>query len=127
MAAYQNNHYVPKSYYAPWCDKDSRMTYFHWVDDRFLCDRTSPRSAAKARDLYTLVGAPEEHMTAVETEFFTPHIDNPGARILRVIIEIGVEALMVEQRHMWVRYLMALRARTPEVIESVRVKGKDFL
>ena len=127
MPAHQNHHYVPKSYFTPWCDTDGQLVYFHWENGRFLTNRVNPKSIAKKPLLYALSGAPDALHVSLETKFFTPQVDDPGATVLRDILERGIDALTKEQRHIWTRYLMALKARTPAAVEHARVLGKEVL
>jgi hypothetical protein len=128
MPSHQKNHYVPEAYFKPWCNfDDGKLTCFHWEGGRFLVNRANPRSIANERLLYALNGAPAEHHVALETNYFTPHVDEPGAVVLQAIIANGVSALTREQRHLLVRYLMALRARTPENIAKIKDVGKEML
>lgn len=128
MPSHQKNHYVPEAYFKPWCSfSDGKLVYFHWAGERFLVNRANPRSIANEYLLYALDGAPTEHHVALETRYFTPHVDDPGAVVLQTIIATGISALTTDQRHLWVRYLMALRARTPEVIAQVKNTGKEML
>lgn len=127
MPAHHNHHYVPKFYFKPWCDTDGKLVYFHWKNGRFLTNRANPKSIAKKPLLYARPGAPDEHHVTLETKFFTPQVDDPGATVLHDILERGVDALTEEQRHIWTRFLMALNARTPEAVERARVLGKEVL
>lgn len=128
MPSHHKNHYVPESYFKPWCSfNDGKLTYFHWVGERFLVNRANPRSIANEHLLYALDGASTEHHVALETRYFTPHVDDPGSVVLQAIIARGINALTMDQRHIWVRYLMALRARTPEIIAQVKTVGKEML
>jgi hypothetical protein len=124
MSAHQNNHYVPASYFRPWCGDDKKLTYFHWVEQRFLIDRASPRAIASERNLYTLHGAPDDQAAVVETDFFARLIDQPGATIQQKILS-GIASFSLEERHKWARYLMALRARTPEMIATAQKLGRE--
>lgn len=127
MPAHQQHHYVPEHYFKPWLGKDAKLVYFHWGNGRFLTNRVNPKSITKEPLLYAMPGAPAQYHVSLETEFFTPQVDNPGATVLHGILERGVDALTEEQRHTWTRYLMALRARTPEAVERAKVLGKKVL
>ena len=127
MAAHQQHHYVPKAYFQPWCGADKKMAYFHWEHGKFLCSRTSPRSAAKQTLLYILRGAPQDQIDAIEVAYFAKQVDDPGATVIRVIREQSIEALSNEQRKIWTRYLMALYARRPEKVEHARNRGRTIL
>jgi hypothetical protein len=75
--------------------------------------------------LYTLHGAPTKKASIIETNFFTPLIDEPGALIHQALLAGSTASLSPKERHQWVRYLMALRVRTPEIIEKVRKLGSE--
>ncbi len=127
MPANQEHHYVPASYFNPWCDANGQMTYFKWFRQKFVVGSTSPKSATKERLLYALHGAPEHLLVAMETKFFTPIIDEPGASIRRILLEQGPDALSEDQRHIWTRYVMALHARRPEAIKHARDVGRQVI
>lgn len=115
----QDHHYLPASYLKHWTGADGKLVYFHWEGPRFLHGRASPKHICKELHLYTMHGAPPEQAADIETKFFAPLIDEPGAQILKAMVG-GAKSLTLKQRHEWARYLMALRSRTPEVIKSAR-------
>lgn len=125
MTAHQINHFVPASYFRPWCASDGRLVYFKWIGDRFLSDNANPKSIAKKPLLYNLHGAPKNKASIIETKFFTPLIDEPGALIHQILLVGSTTSLSLKERHQWARYLMALRVRTPEIIEKVRKLGSE--
>ncbi len=125
MTTHQINHFVPASYFRPWCGPDGKLVYFKWHGDRFLSDRANPKYIAREPHLYALHGAPMKKASIIETKFFTPLIDEPGASIHQALLTGSTNSLSPEKRHQWVRYLMALRVRTPEVIEKVRKLGSE--
>ncbi len=127
MAKYENNHYVPASYFPPWCDDSGRMTYFKLAGDRFLTDTTTPKSVTKEKLLYGLHGAPSELVTEMETDYFTRVIDEPGAALLKLLIEKAPQTLSTDQRHQWTRFVMALHVRRPEAIEHAREEGRRIV
>ncbi len=127
MAKHENNHYVPASYFPPWCDDGGRMTYFKLEGERFIANTTTPKSVAKEKLLYALHGAPTHLVTEMETDYFARVIDDPGAGLLRLLIEKGARALSTDQRHHWTRFVMALHLRRPEAIEHAREEGRRIV
>jgi hypothetical protein len=63
----------------------------------------------------------------METKFFTPLIDQPGADILKILINSGPGKLTGDQRHVWTKYVMALHTRRPETIQLAREVGRQSL
>jgi hypothetical protein len=125
MTTHKKNHYVPASYFSPWCSSDRKLVYYKWFGNRFLVDRANPKSIACKPNLYTLHGAPADKTSQIETKFFTPLIDEPGAAIQKILVLGSTKFLTVEQRHFWARYLMALLVRTPEQVENIQKLGRE--
>lgn len=99
--------------------------YFQWEGQRFIIDRQNPKFIAYKYHLYTLHGAPAEKKNFIEQKFFTPLIDEPGAKIQKVLLLEGTNSLSPEQRHLWARYLLALFYRTPEIVEKAQKLGSE--
>lgn len=120
MTAHHTHHFVPASYFRPWCTADKKLSCFKWENDHFIVGRSSPKRIASKSNLYSLHGAPANKLNIVETGFFTPYIDQPGAVMHQKILSGNITTLLLEQRHQWARYLMAIRARTPEAVEMIQ-------
>ena len=70
--------------------------------------------------LYALEQVPPEERGKLEEEFFSEHIDNNAAPAYRKIV--ANEQLTPDERAWWVRYLMAQRGRTPDVVKRVKAQ-----
>jgi hypothetical protein len=116
-------HYVPASFLQHWCGPDGRLVFFHREAGRFLRGRASPKSICKEPDLYTMHGAPSDQAKSIETDFLTPLIDEPGAQVHKQLLA-GARTLHNDQMHQWARYIMALKARAPEVVAQIRTRGE---
>jgi hypothetical protein len=127
MAAYDWNHYVPEYYFEPWCGADSKMAYFTREAGKLIQRRTSPRSAAREFQLNHIEGAPDDVRLGLETEYFTPEIDEPAAPVLKKLERDGLSALSDDDRRVWVRFLRAALVRKPEGIASAVQIGKASL
>ncbi len=102
------------------------MFYYTIRNERFISGDTTPGSASREHLLYALHGAPDQVVTDLERNYFTPHIDEPGAIIIKSIIKNGVESLSDSQRHLWTRYVMALHTRHPGAVEQLREAGQNL-
>jgi hypothetical protein len=56
----------------------------------------------------------------IEEDFFARVVDDPASRALRVLIERDHSGLSEEMRVAWTRYLMAARARSPEMVKKIQ-------
>lgn len=122
MTYCESHHFVPASYFKPWCAANGKLLYFVWRENRLDSDYANPKFIAKEHNLYSLHGAPSEMKNAVEIDFFTK-IDNIGAVTHKKLVSNNTISLTHVERHQWATYLMALRARTPEAIANARKLG----
>jgi hypothetical protein len=77
-----------------------------------------PENTGFETRLYSLEDVPEAERQKIETEFFAKHVDNHGAQVYQKII--AEEQLTQDERARWVRYLIAQRARTPDVVRMIK-------
>ncbi|HEY4084149.1 MAG TPA: DUF4238 domain-containing protein [Burkholderiaceae bacterium] len=121
------HHFVPAAYLARWAtvtegSPAKRVVYFHWANGRLLHSRISPKRAASQPGLYTRRHAPEGARQQIETEFFTPLVDNPGAQIIEKLVQ-GLDDLTGDERRAFALYLLSQRFRVPSYVEHLRAEA----
>lgn len=116
----KKHHFFAQFHLSAWAGKDGRIpTYQRVQDGTIKLLQLLPENTGFETRLYTLEDVPEEERQKIEDEFFARHVDNHGAQVYQKII--AQEQLTSDERARWVRYLMAQRARTPDMVK--RVKG----
>ena len=127
MSTHNFHHYLPAAYFKPWCRTDGKLKYFTYKDGKPIIDLAHRKHITKELNLYSVLGAPREKIQQIEKDFFSPFIDAPGAKIHEKLISKNNDLLTECERHQWVKYILALRARTPEAIEKIRVLSKEMI
>jgi hypothetical protein len=127
MATHNQHHYLPAAYFKSWCGADGRLKYFTYKDGKPIAGLAHRKHITKALNLYSVFGAPDAKIQQIEKDFFSPLIDTPGAKIHEKLLLKNNEPLSKEERHLWVKYILALRARTPEAVEKIRVLSKEMI
>ena len=117
--AYVRHHYVPRFLLRPWADStpDGKIEVFRLDLDDLRSSRHTPKYTGYEEDLYALsmpvVAGMEKQ--AIEKHFLR-HVDNLAARVHRKLDEKGLQALTLEDRSDWVRFLMSLRPSAPSPV-----------
>jgi hypothetical protein len=85
----------------------------------------APKNTGYEPRLYSLKGYPKDQEQVIEKTFFAPVVDEPASRALKVLIAGGAPAKLTrELAEAWTRFLMAARARSPDVIEMMQIQGR---
>ena len=122
------HHFVPAFLLREWeSAPDQKLSAFHWVNGKLDHQRYKAKSVAKEAGLYALRGADGVSDNRIETEFFTPEIDNRAALVHRRIIEAGYLALTQQERYIWCRFVVAQMLRTRRMLGSLKEKGAKAL
>lgn len=133
MAANERHHYVPQFYLNAWCTPDGqaqgeRLYRFQWKRDRFLVERAHPRSSGALDRLYSLDSVPPNEQQRIEKEFLAEVIDAPAGMVLNKMRTAGRgHDLSARERHVWTRFLMAQRIRSPEIVRLLDEQGPSTL
>ena len=127
MSTHKRHHYVPRFYLERWARQDNKIGYYHWANGQLIYRRIGPKGAAVEEGLYSLQEPHRGNSQAIETDFFTPRIDGPGAQVIAGLVEISgpVDTLNPEQRQVMSNYLIAQRYRSPDYISHVKGQGDD--
>lgn len=122
MPANERHHYVPQFYLNAWCTPDEqargeRLYRYQWKGGRCLVERAHPRSTGSLDRLYSLDSVPPERQQQVEKDFLAGVIEAPAGLVLNKMRTAGRgHDLTMEERHVWTRFLMAQRIRSPEIV-----------
>ncbi|MBL6957976.1 MAG: DUF4238 domain-containing protein [Rhodospirillales bacterium] len=124
------HHYVPQFLLRAWASGsfDGKVEGFRLDLNGFPSSRRAPKSTGYEDDLYALskpvVAGMEKQ--AIEIIFFK-QVDNLAARAHQKLVECGLRSLTNEEKSDWVRFLMSLRVRQPDIIQKLKTESADHL
>ena len=124
------HHYVPQFLLRAWAKKspDGKVEDIRLDIEGFPSSRRVPKSTGYVDDLFALsrpvVAGMEKQ--AVEKIFFM-QVDNLAARAHQKLVEDGLRSLTIDERSDWVRFLMSLRVRQPDIIQNLKTESRDHL
>jgi hypothetical protein len=108
----KNHHFTPIFYLTAWAGADGRVIRYNRPRDMVEAKPRPLRRTGSAEHLYTLQGVPPERQAMIETEFFKP-VDDRAAVAHRLLLDGKLNALTVEQRSDWARFMMSMQLRSP--------------
>lgn len=121
-----DHHFIPRFFLRPWCGNDGRLTCFAIRHGRLCINRYTPAQVAKQAYLYSLHGVSPEQAQVIETSVLRP-IDDAAAPIHKLLLGTTSPNLTAKQREAWGRFMLSLRARTPQIIATFRDKGRQTI
>lgn len=125
-----DHHYVPQFLLQPWSvgSADGRLETFRLDLPNLPSKRLTTRATGFEPDLYALskpvVAGMEQQ--AIEKNLLRI-VDNSGAIARRKLDLEGLHSLTDQQRIDWVRFLMSLRVRRPQIVEKLKREGAEML
>lgn len=107
---------------------DKKIEIFRLDLPSLSSSRRAPRYTAYEEDLYALTMPVVAGMQrqSVEKQLLQ-HIDNRAANVLYKLTTEGLTALTPENRSDWVRFLMSLRLRQPNIVQQLRTESSEDL
>lgn len=122
MSGPKAHHFFAQFHLKAWAEQsDGRIpTYQRIKDGTLKLIPFLPTETGCENQLYALEQVPPEERGKLETEFFSEHIDNNAAPAYQKIV--ANEQLTPHECAWWVRYLMAQRARTPDMVKRVKAQ-----
>ena len=89
--------------------------------------RRVPKATAYEHNLYALTRSVVAGMSlqAIETDLLR-HIDNYAAPVRVKMEQHGLKSLSITERQDWVRFLMSLRVRQPDIVSKLRVRPETL-
>jgi hypothetical protein len=115
------HHYVPQFLLRQWASNGRLVAYYFELASSKVIEnaKATVASACQISDLNTYFGVDASQRDLPETGFFTPVVDTPAAKALRVIAKEGHSALTPAQRLDWARLLVSFGVRTPEALRDM--------
>ena len=124
------HHFVPQFLLRAWASGslDGKVEDIRLDLSGFPSSRRAPKSTGYKDDLYALskpvVGGMEKQ--AIEKIFFM-QVDNLAARAHQKLVEHGLRSLTTAERSDWVRFLMSLRVRQPDIVQKLKTDSSQHL
>jgi hypothetical protein len=122
-----NHHYLPIFYLSNWCDSNGKVTRFYRPHDKVVASRIAPSNTGYEPFLYTHHGVKPDRQQAIEREYMSPWVDDPGSRALRLFMEGASEKFTEKIKSDWTRFLMAMRLRDPHSLREITASAKEVL
>lgn len=124
------HHFVPQFLLRAWANGslDGKVEDIRLDLSGFPSSRRAPKSTGYKDDLYALskpvVAGMEKQ--AIEKIFFM-QVDNLAARAHQKLVEHGLRSLTTSERSDWVRFLMSLRVRQPDIVQKLKTESSQHL
>lgn len=116
----RKNHYVPQFLLRPWASEDGHLNGYWWDprQDALECNKKGAKAFCFEIDALTLEGH-EEGPDVLEREFFA-QIDAEGSVARDLLLKENPESLTNKQKCDFVRLLLSLEVRRPEMARRLR-------
>ena len=128
--ATMRHHYVPQFLLRAWAETqpDRKVESFRLDLPHLPSSRRAPKHVGYEENLFALtmpvVAGMEQQ--AVERHLLR-RIDDLAADVLRKLAATGLAGLTPDNRRDWVRFLMSLRLRQPNIIQLLRIESSEHL
>jgi Protein of unknown function (DUF4238) len=121
-----DHHHQPIFYLTGWCGPDGKVTrYWRPNGRKVVASPIAPKNTGYEPRLYSLDGYPKDQEQVIEETFFAPVVDEPASRALKVLVAGGDPSKLTnELAEAWTRFLMAARARSPDVVAMMQTLGR---
>ena len=115
------NHYVPQFLQRPWTDdKDGKLEVYHIVTNGVHVTRKVPKGAGYKEDMLSLTRESIAGMGRHDIEeIVLKQVDNDAALIRDKLQARRLGDLSHEERCAWVRFIMSLRIRDPQIVSGL--------
>jgi hypothetical protein len=125
MSVAGDHHYVPQFHLRNWEGDDRRITEWSRVpySGQLTQRHVAVAGTAYVRGLYSLEHVSPAEVQKIETEVFG-QIETKAALALRRLTTEGPDAMSLEDRYWWTRYLQASLLRVPHVVQRMRTEGR---
>jgi hypothetical protein len=125
MQESKTHHHVPVFYLSRWSGDDGKVHVIRNIKGRVVRSSRAPQYLGFECLLYSYAEDFEVADRAeIETMFFKP-LDSEGAKIVAKMIA----GLPLKRRDyiIWAQFLTAMKVRTPETVEKIRIEGSKAL
>ncbi len=113
----KKHHYVPQAFLKAWADKSNKVIWCKLDDNKLSKVRIN--TIFHQNKLYSLANS-------IENDFITPFIDGWYLTSFRKLLAIGWCNLNHKEKTEVIRYLVSLKARNPETLESLKDNNIDL-
>lgn len=114
MAAYRDQHFIPKFLLREWC-QNSKLTCFRWAHDKFSTFSFTPAEIAYEKDLWSIVDDDLKRNTVVEKRVYGL-IDDQGSKVHKILLAGHTPNL--HERWNWALFLASLVSRNPQLVKK---------
>jgi hypothetical protein len=121
------HHFLPQFYLSRWANAEGKLSTYSRQRGRLFVREYAPKTIGAERGLYALNGVPPEHRNAIERDFMGPEIDDPAAKALRILLSETRPVLPMDLRMAWVRFLISLLVRLPNLLRELKADASDTL
>lgn len=123
------NHYVPQFLQQPWAAaSDCKLQVFRLGERGVESFRQTPKGNGYVEDMLSLtreqVAGMDQH--AIE-KVVLQTVDNDASLVKQKLDVQGLSALTLEERTAWVRLIMSLRLRQPDIVTQLRSESASTL
>jgi hypothetical protein len=115
----RRHHFNPEFSLRPWADRSGMVCEIKKEHGKVEAQPKSPKATGFQRDLYRMVGVPDEHAQHVEKNFMSP-LDNDAARALQKILSGDRADWTGDERTAWTTFLLSLLFRNPKNVTTIK-------
>jgi hypothetical protein len=115
----RKHHFIPAFYLKRWALNDGLLIEWSKPHKAILPQRRHPNATGYQKDLYSFPGMLPEAREWFEQQFLK-HVDDLASEVLSEIEAGNMAHLNAEQKSGWVRFLMTLRFRHPDLVAEMR-------
>jgi hypothetical protein len=119
MSPSRKHHFIPAFYLKRWVNNEGLLIEWSRPHKQIVPIRRHPNATAFQVDLYTFEGLPEDSKRWFE-EAFLKNTDDLASEAITRILAGRMETLDSVLRSGWVRFLMTLRFRHPDMLAEMR-------
>lgn len=122
------NHYVPQFLQRPWTGTDRKLQVFRRKVGRVEPSRQAPKGNGYMEDMLALTEDRVAGMDRHDIErVVLQSVDNDASKIRDKLVAGRINSLSGEERESWVRFLITLRLRQPNVVSFIREEAQTSL
>ena len=124
------HYYVPQFLLSPWAENtlDVKLEVFRLDLPHLPSSRHAPKYTGYGDDLSALSKDAVAGMEKQSIEMlFLKRVDNNAARVRNKLENYGLKSLTGEDRVDWVRFIMSLRIRQPDIVHMLKQESANHL
>ncbi|RON71487.1 DUF4238 domain-containing protein [Pseudomonas fluorescens] len=124
----KKHHFSPVFYLSGWCDSTSgKLIAYSRSHKGVVAKPVYPKATGYEYFLYTMEGLPDGRKQIIEKDYMASKVDDPAAKVLKVLLDSGTSALTVQQRGDWTRFIVASLYRRPAAVAEIGETFKSAL